>query len=203
LTVDDSTLPAGEFSPWLSQMRIALRGDVASDVPCNGCTACCTGSQFVHIEPDETDTLAHVPEELLSPAPLLPKGHMVLGYDENGHCPMLVDNRCSIYEHRPRTCRTYDCRVFAAADVEPDEEDSEDIAARARLWRFAVPTSKDQADLYAVRAAARFLHADAGDDADATYVSVAALEVYELFLDGAQPSAEAVHARFERRFERP
>ena len=24
------------------------------------CTACCTSSQFVHIEPDETDTLAHV-----------------------------------------------------------------------------------------------------------------------------------------------
>ena len=35
-----------------------------------------------------------------------------------GHCPMLVDGRCSIYEHRPRTCRTYDCRVFPAAGLE-------------------------------------------------------------------------------------
>ena len=31
------------------------------------CTACCTSSQFVHIEPDETDTLAHVPAALLVP----------------------------------------------------------------------------------------------------------------------------------------
>ena len=86
-----------------------------SEVPCDGCTACCTSSQFVHIGPDETDTLARIPRRLLFPAPRLPAGHVLMGYDENGHCPMLVDGACSIYEHRPRTCRTYDCRVFPAA----------------------------------------------------------------------------------------
>ena len=30
-----------------------------------------------------------------------------MGYDERGHCPMLVDGDCSIYDHRPRTCRMY------------------------------------------------------------------------------------------------
>ena len=39
--------------------------------PCRAvtCTACCTSSQFVHIEPDETDTLAHIPAALRFPAP--------------------------------------------------------------------------------------------------------------------------------------
>ena len=105
------------LSEWLDEL------DAASDmhVPCGACTACCTSSQFVHIEPDETDTLAHVPAVLRFPAPGLPKGHVVMGYDERGHCPMLVDGACSIYEHRPRTCRTYDCRIFAVTGVEPDQ----------------------------------------------------------------------------------
>ncbi len=197
----DETLAAGEFSAWLAQMRIALRGEGGSDVPCNGCTACCTSSQFVHIEPDETDTLAHIPEELLSPAPLLPKGHVVLGYDERGHCPMLVDNRCSIYEHRPRTCRSYDCRVFAAAGVDVDDEDAEAIAERARRWRFAFPTADDRADGEAVRAAARFLRDGDGatGEMDATQAAVLALEVYDLFLGGAEPERAAVDARLQRR----
>ena len=197
--MEDGTLPAGEFSAWLVQMRAALRSDSGSDVPCGSCTACCTSSQFVHIEPDEADTLAHIPEELLSPAPLLPKGHMVLGYDEKGHCPMLVDGRCSIYEHRPRTCRTYDCRVFAAAGVAPDEDDSQAIAERARRWRFAVPTARDQAELDAVRVAARFIGDDEVGGGDATRIGVLALDVYDLFLDGARPDRETVRSRLERR----
>src|SRR4051794_37734314 len=120
---EDEPLAAGRFSPWLTGMRGALRGEGGSDVPCGGCTACCRSSQFVHIGPDEVETLAHIPTELLFPAPRLPRGHLLLGYDERGHCPMLVDDKCSIYEHRPRTCRTYDCRVFPAAGVEIDDED--------------------------------------------------------------------------------
>ena len=54
-------LDAGRFSTWLADMEAALRGERDADVPCDGCTACCTSSQFVHIGPDETDTLAHIP----------------------------------------------------------------------------------------------------------------------------------------------
>lgn len=90
-------------------MRSALRGEQPSAVPCDGCTACCTSSQFVHIEPDERETLRRIPSELLFPAPRMPAGHVLLGYDEHGRCPMLSEQGCSIYEHRPRTCRTYDC----------------------------------------------------------------------------------------------
>ena len=108
----DEPLPAGAFSEWLAQMRLVLRGDGEADVPCGECTGCCTSSQFVHIEPDESDTLAHVPAALRFPAPGLPPGHVVLGYDERGRCPMLGADGCTIYANRPRTCRTYDCRIF-------------------------------------------------------------------------------------------
>lgn len=91
-------------------------------MPCGDCTACCTSSQFIHIAPDETETLGHIPDELLFDAPGFPAGHVVLGYDENGHCPMLVDGACSIYAHRPRTCRTYDCRIFPATGIDLGDE---------------------------------------------------------------------------------
>ena len=150
---DDGQLAAGGFSTWLEGIEAALRGAATSDVPCGTCTACCTSSQFVHIGPDETDTLAHIPADLLFPAPRLPRGHVLLGYDERGHCPMLVDGRCSIYAHRPLTCRTYDCRVFPATGIEPDD-DKPEIAARTRRWRFTYADDADRARHDALRAAA-------------------------------------------------
>jgi Fe-S-cluster containining protein len=188
---DESALAAGDFSAWLAAMQRALAGDAGADVPCGGCTGCCTSSQFVLVEPDETEARAHIPAELLFPAPRLPAGHLLLGYDENGHCPMLVDGACSIYEHRPRTCRTYDCRVFPAAGVELDATDDADkavIAERAQRWRFTHPTARDRAEHDAVRAAARFVHERADElPADvvpvtATQRAVLAVRVHEAFL---------------------
>src|SRR5262245_11910977 len=152
-------LPAGDFSAWLAQVGEAIEGRGGSDVPCGGCTACCRSSQFVHIGPEEPDTLAHIPAELPVPAPGLPDGHVVLGYDERGHCPMLVDNACSIYEHRPQACRAYDCRVFAAAGITIDDEDKRFIAERVARWRFSYPTETDRIEHDAVRAAAARLGA--------------------------------------------
>ena len=181
----DRILAAGDFSSWLEDMQAAIRGERAADVPCGGCTACCTASQFVHIGPDETDTLAHIPVELLFPAPRLPAGHVVLGYDERGHCPMLVDNKCSIYDHRPRTCRTYDCRVFAATGVEVDHA-HDLIAQQVRRWKFAFPTATDQADHDAVRSAARYLDErvapTASESMTPTQRAVRAVETHAGFL---------------------
>jgi len=186
---DAPTVAAGEFSPWMDQMQGALRGERGSDVPCGGCTACCTSSQFIHIEPDESDTLAHIPADLLFPAPRLPFGHVLLGYDERGHCPMLVDDHCSIYEHRPRTCRTYDCRVLPAAGLEGDD-DKALIARQTRRWRFSFPTRADRIRRDAVRAAATFLdeHRDslpvATVPTTTTQTAVLAIEIHHSFLTG-------------------
>ena len=43
------------------------------------------------------------PQDYCPPAPGMPPGHTVLGYDEAGDCPMLVAGACSISAHRPRT----------------------------------------------------------------------------------------------------
>jgi hypothetical protein len=139
-------------------------------------------SQFVPIGPDETDTLAHIPAELLFPAPRLPRGHVLLGYDERGQCPMLVDGGCSIYEHRPRTCRAYDCRIFPAAglDVDHDDPGKALIGRRARRWRFSFPTEADRRRRDAVRAAVASLRVEGGSNV--TRLAVRAIETHEEFL---------------------
>jgi hypothetical protein len=183
---DDGVLPAGAFASWLRGMEAALRGEAAADVPCGACTACCTSSQFVHIAPDETDTLGHIPKELLFPAPRMPRGHVLLGYDERGHCPMLTDGGCSIYEHRPRTCRTYDCRIFAATGLSVDAGDpaKAGIARQAVRWAFTFPTDEDRRRHAAVRAAVTALQAGgpARPPAPLTELAVGAVETHEEFI---------------------
>jgi len=210
---EEGELAAGDFSSWLDGMRRALHGRGVSDVACGSCTACCTSSQFVHIGPDETETLSRIPRALLFPAPGLPPGHAVLGYDENGHCPMLAGGSCSIYVDRPRTCRTYDCRVFPAAGLEPDG-DKPLIARRTRRWRFTFATEADQVRHAAVRAASAFLRQHRDDFAvgmvpsNPTQLAVLAVEVHDLFLGVdhhtgrmtlASPSTELVESELSAR----
>jgi Fe-S-cluster containining protein len=197
---------------WLGDIRRAIAGEADADVPCDGCTACCTSSQFVHVAPDEAGALAHIPAELLFPAPGLPTGHRLMGYDERGHCPMLVDGRCSIYAHRPRTCRSYDCRVFAATGLDPGA-DKPAIADRVTRWRFDQPTAADRVAAAACRAAAAYLRARAGElpigRADRNPVALAALaiEVHGAFLGGTgapdgpvlEPDVAVVRSALEAR----
>ncbi|MCU4184578.1 YkgJ family cysteine cluster protein [Acidiferrimicrobium sp. IK] len=184
---------AGAFSDWLAGMRAALTGAAESDVACQGCRACCSSSQFVHVGPDESDTLAHIPPALRFPAPGLPPGHVVLGYDEQGRCPMLTDQGCGIYAHRPRTCRTYDCRVFSAADVEPEDPDKAAIAVRVKGWQWRYPSPGDQEDHRAVQAAARWLEVNGAQlgalgPRSATQRSVMAVELSDLWRAKRRPA---------------
>jgi Fe-S-cluster containining protein len=189
-------MSAGPFLVWLGEIGSAITGQGEADVACGECTACCRSGQFVLIEPDERDALAHIPAELLFPAPHLP-GHRVLGYDEQGRCPMLGDHGCTVYEHRPRTCRTYDCRVFAAAGVVADKPL---VAERAARWTFEHPTAEDERAHDAVRRAAEWLvvhGAELPEDVrppHPTAVAVLAVQVHDVFLDGDPGAAEVVRA---------
>jgi hypothetical protein len=197
-------LAAGGFSAWVTDTRRAQTTDADADVPCNGCTACCRSSFFVHIEPDEIATLRRIPRELVFAAPGRPKGHVVLGYDEHGHCPMLVDDKCSIYADRPRTCRKFDCRVLAAAGLDADAAGQGPLADQARRWTFDYPTARDRAEHEAVRAAAAFLaahpecFAPAPPPSTSVQRSVVALAVHDVFIGTDAPDVDTVRAALRR-----
>ena len=171
-------LDAGAFAAWRDDVVRALTasdpdpdwaaGGGAVDVPCGECVGCCSSSMFVHIGPDETDALAHIPRALLFAAPGRPKGHVVLGYDERGRCPMLGEHGCTIYEHRPRTCRMFDCRVFTAVDVDVHAEAAPGsrtlIAERVARWRFRFDSEEDRSARARVLAEAERLRASEGLD---------------------------------------
>jgi hypothetical protein len=149
----DAPIDAGPFAEWAVATAVTLRVRGTSDVPCGTCTACCTSYQFVLIEPDEHDTMARIHSDLLVPAPGLPPGHRVLGHDAEGRCPMLIDDACSIYEDRPRTCRTYDCRVLAATDLAGEVTGAQAaIGEQAARWRFRFERDADRRRHAAVQA---------------------------------------------------
>lgn len=182
--------PAGCFSSWLRRTRSGLIKENGAVVDCGDCKACCTSSYFIHIRPEEVQTRSRINKKLLFPAPGLPKGNVLLGFFENGYCPMMVDDRCSIYEDRPITCRTYDCRIFTAAGIDAGDEDKALINQQARSWKFSYPSQRDR-DMHAsVKAAAQFLreHADcfpAGTvPNNPSQLAILAIKVYKVFLKG-------------------
>lgn len=83
-------------------------------VPCGSCSKCCELlSPF--LTPTEVATGLY-PLSLIQPSieqmlvnPEI--GPIVVLYRKlAGGCGMLIDGKCSIYEHRPLACRQFDCR---------------------------------------------------------------------------------------------
>jgi hypothetical protein len=101
---------------------------------------------------------------------------------------MLIENRCSIYEHRPRTCRSYDCRIFAAAGLELDEAEKVGIVDRVRQWRFTFASTTDAVRRQSVVEAAAYLDThrelfpDAAGPATVTALALEAIELHDHFL---------------------
>jgi Fe-S-cluster containining protein len=193
---EQQDLPAGCFSSWLRRTRHALVKEIGADVPCGDCNACCRSSYFIHIKPEETQTRARIPKKLLFAAPLMPKGNVLLGYDEKGRCPMLIDDKCSIYQHRSITCRNYDCRIFPAAGMAAGDDDKVLINEHIRRWKFSYPTKRDLSQHLAVQAAARFLreHAECFPAGvlprNPTQLAILAIKVYDVFFKDNDESRE-------------
>jgi len=186
--VQGQDIPAGEFSSWLRHTRKAQITEQEANVPCGECRTCCRSCYFIHIKPDETETLTRIPKELLFAAPSLHKGNVLLGYDENGQCPMFIDNKCSIYDFRPQTCRSYDCRIFPATGLAVGD-DKALVSQQAHRWKFDFPTTQDHKQFSAVQAAAKFLSERAECfpagfvPGNTTQQAVLAIKVYEVFLN--------------------
>ncbi len=190
---DDAPLPAGNIRLWVDAAQRAQREPITTDVPCGDCNACCRASYFIHIGPQEARALARIPKALLFKAPGLPAGHVLMGYDSDGRCPMLVGASCSIYEDRPQTCRDYDCRLFAATGIAAGGQHKQDINRRVARWRFDAPEEADKQVAAALQQAASFLQRHAGRfpagfvPGHPTQLALLALAVHALFttVDGA------------------
>jgi Fe-S-cluster containining protein len=186
--VTPGRIAAGEFGAWLRGFRAALRDDLDSDVACGTCTGCCTSAYFITLRPGDVAARRRIPAEYLVTAPNAAPGVHLMGYDERGHCPMLRCGRCSIYADRPQTCRTYDCRVYAAAGLSPGA-DKPAIAARVLEWEFTYADDDARRAHAAVRLAAKFIRDDAASFPRGAVpgrtgeVAVAALKAYEAFLE--------------------
>ena len=76
---------------------------------CNSCDAnCCNGELFdtVHIFPSEKSIVKKL-SKLGAKFTQTDNGWIM---NVEGGCPFLINNRCSIYKFRPKTCRYFDCR---------------------------------------------------------------------------------------------
>lgn len=80
-----------------------------------------------------------------------------MGYDDHGRCPMLVDERCSIYEDRPQTCRDYDCRIFSATGIAMDRQAQPDIAKGVTAWAFRFESGQSRREEAVLKQTATFL----------------------------------------------
>ena len=170
-------LDAGPFAEWVVAMQAGLGEGTGTDVPCDGCVACCTSGQTIVVGPDEA---AALPAAALVD---LGDGDRALAHDEQGCCVLLVDGACTAYEHRPRRCRTYDCRIFPATGLVP-EDDKPAIAERAAAWRFTYDEPDDRRRQQAVHMAVVLLGNVQleGRVTSTTQLAAAAVDAHEEFL---------------------
>lgn len=181
------------------------------DVPCGDCRGCCNAGRFVHLLPADKAAHSAIPKQLVIPAPGMPAGHAVMGYLDSGSCPMLKDGNCSIYASRPSTCRTFDCRVLAAAGLSMNGRWNERINERARTWQFTFSSAGAQQRLTAMKEAAAFIQKHAAAfpggrvPTDPAAIAVLAIKVHPVFLpEGRESSPEKIAqsiVQASRRFE--
>jgi hypothetical protein len=119
-----------------------------------------------------------------------------MGYGDQGQCPMLIDGECSIYEYRPKICRDYDCRVFAATGLSVDEDRQPEIAYRVGAWRFRY-TKEGRALQAALRRAVSFLKSNRESFPKGTLPSQSgplaaiAVRIHKLFTESETKVADA------------
>lgn len=101
-----SPLDADKFISYLeARWRAFVEGE--GNVDCQSCRGCCRAGYAIGLSKAEAAIIPHVVFE----------GHAVILPLPTGACPYLIDEKCSIYAHRPASCRQYDCRDFAMASL--------------------------------------------------------------------------------------
>jgi uncharacterized cysteine cluster protein YcgN (CxxCxxCC family) len=121
-----------------AQVQIAQTSPPVLNVPCNGCNACCYNHR---IEVDRSQE----PPERLARLDMVPDeyGDMKLRKRADGSCVHLGENGCTVYGHRPTTCRTYDCRMSCMLGIRRAYVHGDDVIEEP-MWVFDQETRKDR-----------------------------------------------------------
>jgi len=103
----------------------------SGNVPCGSCRACCYHPNVNLILGDKADKLDFEIRE---------NGGLYLKRKPDGSCIHLTDKGCTVYEHRPTACRTFDCRLYSALGIAIHFEEGR---VKAPQWTFKTETVKD------------------------------------------------------------
>lgn len=128
---------AGSKDPKHSVSSIARLKAKGKDTtpPCDGCTACCRSNYGItYTEGDD--------KSLFNEHGLLPR--------EDGVCGFLIDDKCSVYENRPKVCRQFDCRLMTIAGVVPDPSPVADAVKEWDVSKF-LKTKEDHTLMLSIR----------------------------------------------------
>ncbi len=121
---------AGAYE-WLMQFGKNLETNAGVSVPCGDCNACCRAGYAVRTNDGN----------LYLPKP-------------DGSCSELHCGRCSVYDHRPRTCQYYDCRTHFFSGIDPEKPS---ISATLKDWRPRTSSDQDRAVIAIIEAVANAL----------------------------------------------
>jgi Fe-S-cluster containining protein len=74
---------------------------------CLACGFCCNGvlHTYTKVAAREVDALQRLGTQVYAI-----QGENVFAFDQP--CPHWQENRCAIYVHRPKSCRTYECLLY-------------------------------------------------------------------------------------------
>ena len=114
-------------------MSSHARSPDLTDVLCTQCGLCCDGSLFADVE-------------LAGRAEATRLEILGLEIEDDGArralliqpCRALAGTRCSVYAHRPKCCRSFECRLLQDArrgDVRPERAAEQIAEMRARIGR--------------------------------------------------------------------
>jgi hypothetical protein len=126
---------------WLAEMGASVASGKPMSVPCNGCRNCCW-FHHVPVERDEN------PENLPYLDTVMQEdSSMILRKRDDGACVHLGEQGCTVYEHRPAACRTYDCRYMSLIGISHPYDDNHSPPT----WLFDVSTDESKAVIIAFR----------------------------------------------------
>ena len=86
-----------------------IHAEFVEQIACRaGCSGCC---RHLALFPVEAANLVTAVEQLPSEVRSLLAGR--IHWPENGTCPLLLDDRCTVYDNRPVICRTHGLPLLA------------------------------------------------------------------------------------------